>query len=216
MKKLSLCLMATCALVILSACSSRTYKVIGTIDGAKDGDTLFLSYDMESGMPSDTILVKDGKFMWTGQADSLQLCLLYLQSNHIVNSVFFIEPGEINIHLSPQRKDQLLSGTPTNEQWRMLNDSVEVYGKEINQAVNAILENDALSPEKKSDSTQVLLNGKYKQMNQCIVNFAENNITNEFGLFLLNYYGEDVIDSLQRQRLIKMMPKELASRLGNN
>ena len=66
----------------LTACQSTSYQVNGTIEGAADGDTLFLTSDLQTGIPSDTILVEDGKFSFSGDADSVRLCMVYSASRN--------------------------------------------------------------------------------------------------------------------------------------
>lgn len=216
MKRIVFSLAVICVMIMFVACgNSHSFKITGTIEGANDKDTLILTHALKTGVILDTILVKDGKFSYTGHADSLQLCLIFLKRETSINSVFFIEPGEIKMRLSPDHDRCRAEGTPANDQWKLLNDSVDNYGNAINLMVTALYDDKSLSLEEKSDSVQSLVQDKYREMNQCIVGFAERNITNEFGLFLLQYYGDDVIDSLQRQRLVQMMPKKLANRLKN-
>ena len=60
----------------LTACQSNTYQVTGTIEGAADGDTLFLTSDMEMATPCDTIIVEDGAFYFSGEVDSVRLHMI--------------------------------------------------------------------------------------------------------------------------------------------
>ena len=60
----------------LCACQSNQYTIAGVADGVSDGDTLFLTNDLETGAPCDTIVVKDGKFTLSGEADSTALCMI--------------------------------------------------------------------------------------------------------------------------------------------
>ena len=84
---------------MLVACHSKSFKINGTVEGAHEGDTLYLSYDIEQGTPSDSFYVKDGKFSYEGKTDSTRLSLIYDKNQIDINTTFFIEPGEIDNEL---------------------------------------------------------------------------------------------------------------------
>lgn len=206
---LPLGLLAT--VMALTACQgSKEYQVKGDVSGLPDGDTLFLTRDLETGMPSDTIIVKDGKFSFGGEADSTALCMLYSASRNEINAPFFVEPGTISIHLTEQPGSSRVGGTLCNDQWQQLNDSVMVIGKEINRIAEHIYGNTIPEAEQQKGMEQIeQLN---KRFSACVVKTAERNIENEFGYFLLTYYPEELIDNDTRTRLIKALPANMQQR----
>ncbi len=203
-----------CALLGLSlgfsACQSNGYKVAGDVTGLTDGDTLFLTKDLETGIPVDTIVISDGKFTFTGETDSTMLCMLYSASRNEINAPFFLESGTITIHLSEQPGASRVSGTKCNDEWQQLNDSVMVIGKEINKIAEHIYGNNLPEADQQKGMQQIeQLN---KRFSACVIKAVEKNIDNEFGYFLLTYYPEELIDNSTRERLIKDLPTEMQKR----
>ena len=196
----------TAAGILLAACQSKTYKLCGTADGMVDGDTLYLTTDMQEGTPQATIIVHDGRFDYKGESDSICLAMIYSAARHEINAPFFLEPGEITITLSDVPGLSRVAGTNCNEQWQRLNDSVMVIGKEINLIAEHIYGNNVdMEQQEKCMATIEQLNQRFSAL---IIRTIEENIENEFGYFLLTYYPEDVIDNETRARLIKQLPEE--------
>ena len=194
----------------LTACQSTTYQVKGTIEGAADGDTLFLTSDLQTGIPSDTIFVEDGKFHISGEADSVRLCMIYSAKRNELNAPFFIEPGIISIQIKETPGASRVGGTKCNDEWQVLNDSVMSIGKEINRIAEHIYGN-TVTPEEQQKGMEHIdrLNQRFSRM---VINTCEKNIRNEFGYFLLTYYPDELIDPSSRSRLIKLLPEEMRKR----
>ena len=197
-------------LALFSSCQSGSYKIMGTIEGVDDGDTLFLTHDLTTGIPSDTLVVKDGRFSLKGEVDSTSLCMIYSASRNEINAPFFLEPGTVTIHLTEQPGGSRVSGTACNDKWQQLNDSVMVIGKEINRIAEHIYGNNMSESEQKKGMEQIdRLNLRFSA---CVVKAVEKNIDNEFGYFLLTYYPEELIDNDTRARLIKDLPNDMQQR----
>ena len=196
--------------VLFCACQSKSYKISGTVEGLSNGDTLFVTHDLESGFPSDTVIVSDGKFSLSGETDSTSLCMIYSAKRNELNAPFFLEPGDISIKLKDEPGGPRVAGTHCNDQWQRLNDSVMVIGKEINRIAEHIYGNNLPQEEQQKGMEQIdKLNQRFAKL---VVKTAEDNTDNEFGYFLLTYYPEELIDNDARARLIKEMPKEFRQR----
>jgi thiol-disulfide isomerase/thioredoxin len=197
--------------ILLVACQSKTYKIEGSGNGIKNGDTLYLTNDLASGAPTDTIIVKEGKFSIEGESDSTYLCLLYNAQHREINVPFFIEPGgKIAVTISEEPGMSRVSGTTVNNQWQALNDSILILGKRINRIATYIYGNNLSEAEKEEQIKQInLLNGQFKA---CVLSFAEKNISNEFGYFILTYYDEDIIEPDKRIELINKLPTGMQNR----
>ena len=198
------------SVALLTACQSNSYKLSGTAEGLSEGDTLYVTRDMETGIPSDTVIVKDGKFSLSGTVDTITLCMIYSAARNEINAPFFMESGNISIHLSEKPGASRVGGTLCNDQWQTLNDSVIVIGKEINRIAEHIYGNNLTEEEQQKGMEQIdRLNQRFAGV---VVKAAEKNIDNEFGYFLLTYYPEELIDNDTRARLIKELPAEKRQR----
>ena len=190
-----------------AACQSNSFKIAGEAEGLADGDTLYLTADMENGIPSDTIIVKNGKFNYTGIADSTYFCLIYSPSDKCEPLPFFVEPATISIHLSKTPGSSKVSGTKINEDFQALNDSAyqmslkflamsEKYGNDVTDEQRLEIENQIIQEQQK------ITNQLYKT--------AERNIDNELG-YLITTSGVDFSPE-QILILINKMPKQFRER----
>lgn len=194
----------------LTACQSSSYQVNGTIEGAADGDTLFLTADLQTGLPSDTIIVKDGKFSLSGEVDSVHLCMVYSAKRNELQQALFLEPGTIKVQIAETPGASRVGGTLCNDEWQLLNDSVMSIGKEINRIAEHIYGNTVTEEEQQKGMEQIdKLNKRFSDM---VVKTCEKNIRNEFGYFLLTYYPDELIDLQTRGRLIKLLPENMRKR----
>ena len=196
--------------LLIVSCQSDSYRIAGDVAGLQDGDTLFITHDLETGIPSDTLVVQDGKFSLRGQVDSTSLCMIYGATRNEVNAPFFLEPGNITIHLTDQPGGSRISGTLCNDRWQQLNDTVMVIGKEINRIAEHIYGNNIAEAEQQKGMDQIdRLNQRFAAH---IVKTAKQNVDNEFGYFLLTYYPEELIDNETRARLISQLPAAMRQR----
>lgn len=210
MKAFQASILFSAAVLALTACHSNTYKISGAVEGLNDGDTLFITNDLQTGIPTDTLIVKDGKFELSGETDSTYLCMVYSEKRNELNSPFFIEPGNISIKLVETPGASRVGGTKCNEQWQELNDSVMTIGKEINRIAEHIYGNTVDEMEQQKGMDQIeKLNQRFSAI---VVKTTEKNIKNEFGYFLLTYYPEELIDNQTRMKLIDKLPDEKQKR----
>ncbi len=193
-----------------TSCQSNSYQIKGTAEGFADGDTLFLTRDMQTGEPSDTIVIKGGEFLVKGETDSTSLCMIYSAKRNEINAPFFLEPGTISIHLSQQPGASRVGGTDCNKEWQELNDSVMVIGKEINKIAEHVYAGNL--PKEEQDKGMAQIEQLNKRFAALVVNKADKNSDNEFGYFLLTYYPEELIDNATRSRLIKQLPDKMRQR----
>ena len=210
MKAFQASILFSTAVLALTACHSNTYKISGAVEGLNDGDTLFITNDLQTGIPTDTLIVKDGKFELSGETDSTYLCMVYSEKRNELNAPFFIEPGNISIKLVETPGASRVGGTKCNEQWQELNDSVMTIGKEINRIAEHIYGNTVDEMEQQKGMDQIeKLNQRFSAI---VVKTTEKNIKNEFGYFLLTYYPEELIDNSTRLKLINKLPDERRKR----
>lgn len=210
MKAFQASILFSAAVIALTACHSNAYKISGKVEGLKDGDTLYVTNDLQTGIPTDTLIVKDGKFELSGETDSTYIAMIYSGARNELNAPFFVEPGNITIKLVETPGASRVGGTKCNEQWQELNDSVMTIGKEINRIAEHIYGNTIDEMEQQKGMEQIdKLNQRFSAI---VVKTTEKNIKNEFGYFLLTYYPEELIDNQTRKKLIDKLPEEMQKR----
>ena len=210
MKAFQASILFSAAVIALTACHSNAYKISGKVEGLKDGDTLYVTNDLQTGIPTDTLIVKDGKFELSGETDSTYIAMIYSGARNELNAPFFVEPGNITIKLVETPGASRVGGTKCNEQWQELNDSVMTIGKEINRIAEHIYGNTIDEMEQQKGMEQIdKLNQRFSAV---VIKTTEKNIKNEFGYFLLTYYPEELIDNQTRKKLIDKLPEEMQKR----
>lgn len=208
---------------IFSACQADGFRIKGEVPTLNNGDTLLLISDIKSNIPSDTLIVKDGKFELEGDADSTRFCMIYSKkdgsnintTDRMIN--FFIEPGTIKLKLADKVSDSHVSGTPCNDQWQQMNDAYATIGQEM-MKISEKLSLGMSHEEERLEIKKVMeLQERFKKI---VTEYAVNNADNEFGYFLLTIYDntdmrteqEWLIDAGTRTDIIKKMPKKMQQR----
>ena len=85
-------LFAATALMLVVACSEApktSYTIQGTATGLADGTKLLLADG--DGQALDTLVVSDGKFTYSGPADSVSMIAIYELENPVNNVSFFTD-----------------------------------------------------------------------------------------------------------------------------
>lgn len=196
----------TAAGLMLAACQSDSYKINGECDLLSDGDTIFITNDFSSGKPFAHGIIKDGKFSVEGTIDTPTLCIAYSKSG--ANATFFVEPGTVEVKIADSPSKTKVGGTEMNNKWQTIMDSTLVIGAEMNRVGQMLYNshNDISSDEKKAAMAHIEnLQGKF---NKFIKRYAEENITNSFGMFMVIYY-QDAFAPEEIISLISRMPNEL-------
>jgi len=196
--------------IMLAACHSNSYRISGTAEGLADGDTLFLTTDVETGIPRDTILVKDHHFELEGTTDSTYFCLIYSKSNEAMAAPFFIEPGTIRVQFTKEPVESRVGGTPVNDEWQRFNDSTDVIGKEMNRLAEQVYGQQV--SEEKQQRAMAEIERLNERFSRIVVAAADRNVKNELGYFLLTFYPENIIPNEDRLRLLKLLPDQMRQR----
>lgn len=190
---------------MLAACQSDSYKIAGECSGVNDGDTIFITNDFATGKPFANGIVQDGKFSVEGTIDTPTLCIAYSKSG--LNTTFFVEPGTINLKLISTAKTKV-GGTPMNDKWQTVMDSTLLIGAEMDRIGKFIYNSQGtISPEEKAEAMARIenLQGRFAAF---IKRYAEKNISNHFGMFMLLYYQE-LLSPEDILSLAGEMPSEL-------
>lgn len=201
MKKLVYLFAAAAA---FAACSeNKGYVVTGTVEGAADGDTVYLAaVEGRQLVNMDSTTIQNGTFTFKGVQDTaVSRYITYkAEGKEGLNIDFFLENGKININLSEGTSDAA-TGTLNNDAYQ----EIRVQLNEINSKMRAIYESmsdTTLTDEQREAKGQEMNALEEKQMAAVKSGIAKN-ITNLAGVTLLkqNYYYMDVeeLDPLMPQ-----------------
>lgn len=196
--------------MLLAACTEENaYRIKGEGNALKNGDTLFLTTNLTELTPTDTIIVKDGQFTLNGKTDSTFFCLLYSASNENLAVPFFIEPGNITISLPSDMELSRVSGTPCNNEWQIVNDTMMSMSIKMNRLASQMYGNQSPEQMRKAQKQMDQLNEQFKNF---IHEKTKKNITNEFGYFLVTFYCHQLLSPTECRELIAKMPDEMRQR----
>ena len=177
------------------------------MEGAKDGDTILLITDQEFGIPSDTLLVKDGHFSHQMEIDSTTLCFIQAVNSNMPVQPFFLEAGNINVNLRIDPTKTTVGGTPLNEEWQHLNEVGFAIQREMEQLMSEV-GNDTTEAHKQEVYGKAM--AIQKKLSDNVFKVAEKNIGNELGFLLVS--NPSMLDEEQVLMLINKMPAKLRSR----
>ena len=197
----------TLTVLFMVACSTNSFKVDGVAEGFDEGDTLLVIRG-DKPEPLDTIIVKDNKFEWQGEADSV---VFYVIAAPKANSsvVFFGEPGTVKIRLSADGNSEI-SGTKSNEALQEMNKLNAEFQKKV----------DVLMPKFSEDVDEEQQKALYEEYNKLVeemqanvAELAKKNLDNELGFVLMSTiaYGDD-FSTDELKELISKMPQEYQDR----
>ncbi|UPQ78160.1 AhpC/TSA family protein [Flavobacterium azooxidireducens] len=182
MKKIVVLLITASLFVACNKLEGNEFMISGTAEGISDGKLAILETLDESGMvlkPTDTAVIKNGKFEFKGTTTEPELRFIQLDSVQ-GKIVFILENGEISIKaFKDSINKSVIGGTFNNEQFAVYNKEQNVIQKKIAdyRTVNkekmevAMQTNDTVTVNSLRDGF-VKLNNEFKDYN---VKFAEKN-----------------------------------------
>lgn len=201
MKKITY-LLATGA--ILAACSgNQGYKVSGTIEGAADGEMVYLQVPEGRQLQKlDSATIQNGQFTFEGKQDTALVCYLTYKDKNNENSQsmdFFLENGQISIQLAADT--HIATGTANNDVYQPLRQQFDDLNKQMFSTYESMTDT-TLTDEQREAKAQEMEAINQKMVEATNAAIAQN-ITNAVGIYLLkqNFYNMDVeqLDPLMAQ-----------------
>ena len=206
--RIKTCLTLFTLILLLASCNkSFNYQIHGKVTNLPKVSQLYLSTDMDNGIPFDSVQVKDGVFEYSGVADSVTCCFIGNMKDSITFMPFFLEDGEITIVISDEPTKSKISGTPLNDKLEKLNEAGWKYQSEIQALVSGI--NEQTSDEEKANIERKAMESMGKLATE-FYQTAEKNIDNELGYFLVAYPA--MLNEDQVKTLINKMPAKMRQR----
>ena len=195
-------LLATAAL--LAACSgNQGYTVTGTVEGAADGDTVYLNkVEGRQLVDLESAVIKGGKFIFKGtQGTVANRYLTYnAQGKEPLMMDFFLENGQITVSLT--RSNDSAVGTPNNDAYQAVRTQLNGLNAQMMDIFNTMTNDTTLTDEQRADKREEIEDLQEKSID-VMKDAVKQNITNAVGVHLLkqNYYYMDV------EELAPLMPQ---------
>ena len=204
MKKLTYLAVAAVALGVASCNNSKPgYVITGTVEGASDGDTVFIQERVSRQFNKlDTAIIANGTFTFEGVQDSaVNRYITYSKNGDGAYVDFFLENGKINVNLSKDNKSA--TGTPNNDAYQEIRNKTNV----IDQKQAAIYQ--AMGDSTLTDDQKLAKQKEYSQLeeaySQAIKEGVQKNITNPVGIMLFkqSFYENSTEEN---DALLKQIP----------
>ena len=201
MKKLTYLLAAA---AVFAACNSgnQGYTVTGTIEGATDGDTVFLqTVEGRQLVKLDSAVITNGTFTFKGTQDTAANRYLTYNPTGAEGMImdFFLENGKINIKLNG--KSSSATGTANNDIYQAIRTQLNELDSQMENIYTSMTDT-ALTDQQREAKGKEMSALESKMMEVAKAGISQN-ITNAVGVHLLksNYYYLDVkeLDPLMPQ-----------------
>lgn len=181
MKKLTYLVIAATALGMVSCNNAKPgYIVTGTVEGAVDGDTVFLQEFSNSPYNKlDSAIIKNGTFTFEGVQDSaVYRYIAYSKGDETLMMDFFLENGKIDIALTSN--SDLAKGTPNNDTYQVIREQING----LSQKEAAIYDEmgDTTLTDEQRQAKQKELDLIEEEYIQTIKDAVQKNITNAVGI----------------------------------
>lgn len=199
------------AAAVMAACGGapKGYTVSGTVEGAQDGETVYLRVREGRQMVNvDSAVIANGKFTFKGQQDtarSIQLLYPGTEGNGLSLS-FYLENGQINVALT--KENDKVTGSPLNDRYQPYRDQFQLLEAERKQLLENF-EDTTLTDEQKNVIREKFINISDRTDSLLKVVMNEN-ITNLIGVEILKntYYS---LELAELEALVPQIPAEYQS-----
>ena len=196
MKKFTYLVIATAALGMVACTGGNKagYVVTGTVEGASDGDTVYLQEANGRNLTKlDTAVITKGTFTFEGTQDSVVSRYVTCEVNGEPLMIdFFLENGKIKINLSQENNSA--TGTANNDAYQEIRAQINGLNKQM-MSIYESMSDTTLTDEQREAKGKEMENLE-NSMISAIKAGINKNITNPVGVLLLkqNYYYMDVAD----------------------
>ena len=147
--------LAGAGLMALASCQQQSgYTIKGTIDGAKDGETVYLQdFAGDELIKKDSTIVKNGAFEFKGTPDSVTTMryVTYTQDENQppMMAMVFIENG--NITLKMNQEANVVSGTKCNDAYQSFMTQYLDINMSMRELYNKIKSDATLTADKRAE-----------------------------------------------------------------
>jgi Peroxiredoxin len=156
MRKL-LFLFAVIALV-LASCTTNSYKITGTVQGAYDGEKVFIKEQVKNDfIDVDSAVITNGKFEFEGVQDQPvhRFITFFDGENDPLFVDLFLENGNIDVFLAEEQGKSTAKGSPVNDAYQVYKDDMGKMDVKL-AAIYESLRDTALTDEVKEAKLEEL------------------------------------------------------------
>lgn len=156
-------------LMLTAACSQKSenaYTITGTAEGTQDGDTVFIC-EMQgffNMIPTDTTIIKDGKFEFTGECEGA--ALRWLMPIHAgeptTMAQFILEKGDIKAELIKGEGESKIEGGPNSKLYDEFEKQCGKIGEQMDEPWR--ISSDSTKSEAERQTAQAKLDSLNKVM----------------------------------------------------
>ncbi|NDV66826.1 TlpA disulfide reductase family protein [Bacteroides sp. 224] len=209
MKKL-FCLFTVAAVGLASCGGGNGYTITGTVEGAADGDTVYVMKPRQGGDPEklNMAIISKGKFTFKGTQDStVNLYIVYEDEVAPAFADFFLENGKINATLKPDAST--VTGTPLNDAYQVFKDEMAIVVGKQREVYGALVQSELAEEERAAKMIE--MQSLQAEMINVVKEQVELNITSPLSVYLLEQFG-GYIDHSELGDLLDKMPAELQNK----
>ena len=204
MKKLTYLVIAAAALGMVACTGNKAgYVITGTVEGASDGDTVYLQEANGRNLVKlDTAVITKGTFTFEGTQDSVVSRYITCEVDGEPLMIdFFLENGKINVALT--KDNDSATGTANNDAYQIVRAQINDISKKMN-AIYQSMGDSSLSDEQK-EAKQKEGAQLEEQYDKAIKEGVQNNITNPVGVFLFKqtFYNNSTAEN---EALLQQIP----------
>lgn len=190
------------AATVISCGGNKGYVINGTIEGAEDGDMVYLQKVEERRLVKvDSAQIAQGKFTFKGIQDSVvsRYITCTPTNQESIMTDFFLENGNINAKLSAEENKVI--GTSNNNTYQKIKEQIKGFDKQINEVYGSLSDTTLTAEAKQAKINEI--ESLQEQIFSITKDGINANIDNPVGIYLLktNYYYLTVED------LAPLMPK---------
>lgn len=205
MKKLTYLVVAAAAIGMIACTGGKKagYVVTGTVEGAVDGDTVFLQEVVGRQLNKlDTAIIANGTFTFEGVQDStVNRYITCKVGDNGLSMDFFLENGAIAIALT--KDNDSATGTPNNDAYQEIRNKINA----LNVKATAFYESmgDSTLSEEQKEAKVKEFNKLEEEMNAIQAEGIKKNITNPVGvqLFKQSFYN---MTTEENEALLQQIP----------
>ncbi|MEG1622934.1 MAG: TlpA disulfide reductase family protein [Alistipes sp.] len=177
--------------VLLCSCNSNQYTINGKLDEQAGKEIHLLSTNQAHTLLNTGTLAEDGSFTLKGEVETPEIALL-ANADDEPFAMFFLEHGKINIK-SLESGDYEVTGTPANDQYKIINDSLAVI--------------QARSFSLGEQATKEQVEAIQKEYQDVLNKGVDANLDNILGVYLFSTVSSDLTPVEIKERIAKFTPE---------